>query len=446
MNETQLVPLACVQKEKGFVKHYQSEELVMIPKDYQEKSIELRGAWIATVGHVDLPSCESRENFQAAYIKALDEMVTYHMNAVFVQVRPMNDAYYESRLNPYSRYLCGGADGFVEGKNPGFDVMNFFIDETHNRGMEFHAWLNPYRVTSTHGINTADLTLEEKQALKEKELNKLHPTNFAKQNPDTLLMSADGQLIYDPGNPKAKKFILATIEEIIQNYKVDGIHFDDYFYPSSGIDTDLSDQKTYQLYGTGDNIEDFRRNSVTALVKDIKELVDSHNAKGNRVIFGISPFGMWRHRKNDERGSNSDGGEAYTKWYADTLLWVEKEYLHYIMPQLYWEFEHPVAKYADLADWWSKVMKGSKVLVYIGTPFYRFDGYKDTVDRYSTPNMIKYAQKDDVIQGHVLWHNKKLYSQENGELVQSQKILKSMWQHDVKIPKYDFEKKGSKYE
>jgi uncharacterized lipoprotein YddW (UPF0748 family) len=255
------------------------------------------------------------------------------------------------------------------------------------------------------------------------------------------LMSRDGQLIFNPGHPVAQQFIVDTIQEIIEHYPVDGIHFDDYFYPSSGIDTDISDQETYHQYGAGLSITDFRRASVTKLVKDIKVLIDRHNHKGNRVIFGISPFGMWRHVTNDPRGSNSDGSEAYTTWYADLVDWVEHEYLHYIMPQLYWEFEHSVARYADLCDWWSNLMKDSKVLLYLGTPLSRFDSYKATTDRSTAPNMIKYAQKDGVVKGHVIWHNKKLYASDNEELVASQQILKSMWKNKPLMPKYPFETK-----
>lgn len=441
MNNKLLVPLECVKKENGLVTYYQSDKVVMIPKTYEEKSVELRAAWIATVGHIDMPGCTDEVAFKQAYEKALDEMKQYNMNAVFMQVRPMNDAFYESKLNPYSRYLCGGVDGFVEGKKPSFDVMNYLIDEAKKRGMEFHAWLNPYRVSSTKRLSTLEMTLEEKKQLMKEDLDKLHPMNYAKQNPDTLLMSVDGQLIFDPGHPKAQTFILETIREIIENYKVDGIHFDDYFYPSSGIDSDFSDKETYAKFGNGLVIEDFRRKSITTLIKNIKEMVDEHNNSGNRVIFGISPFGMWRHKKNDVRGSNSAGSEAYTTWYADLVEWVEHEYLHYIMPQLYWEFEHSVARYADLCDWWSNLMKDSNVLLYIGTPLSRFDSYKDTVNRNSAPNMLKYAQKDGVVKGHVIWHNKKLYATDNEELVESQKILKQMWAHPVAMPKYPFEMK-----
>jgi uncharacterized lipoprotein YddW (UPF0748 family) len=441
MKERKLVTLECVKKELGYVKYYKSEELVMIPEVYEEPKVELRGAWIATVGHIDVPGCTDVGVFKKAYETALDAMQEYQMNAVFMQIRPMNDAFYESKLNPYSRYLCGGVDGFVEGKKPDFDVLNYMIYEAKKRGMEFHAWLNPYRVSSTKRLSTLEMTLAEKHHLMNEDLGKLHPTNFAKQNPETLLMSLDGQLIYNPGHPIAQKFIVDTIQEIIEHYQVDGIHFDDYFYPSSGIDADISDKATYELYGKGLSITDFRRASVTRLVKDIKSLVDHHNARGHRVIFGISPFGMWRHKKNDARGSNSDGSEAYTTWYADLVDWVEKEYLHYIMPQLYWEFEHSVARYADLCDWWSNLMKDSKVLLYLGTPLSRFDSYKDTTDRNTAPNMIKYAQKDGVVKGHVIWHNKKLYATDNEELVASQRILKDMWKHKPLMPTYPFEKK-----
>ncbi len=299
---------------------------------------EMRAAWIATVWNLDWPNTTNNPNKQKQeFISLIDTLKSAGMNSVIVQVRPKSDALYKSNINPWSEFLTG-----TQGKDPGYDPLQFMIEETHKRGMEFHAWFNPYRLTT---------------AKEGTDLNKLSPDNPARKNPSWVV--SDGtNLFYDPGNPAVRKYLVDTVNEVVRNYDIDGVHFDDYFYKGS-----FNDDNSYKLYGNGMKKDDWRRNNVNILVKEVHQNIKSIKAN---VEFGISPFAIWKNKKNDPNGSNTNGKESYYSDYADSIAWVKNGWIDYIAPQVYWEIGHPLADYATLVEWWSKQVSGTNVKLYIG--------------------------------------------------------------------------------
>lgn len=301
---------------------------------------EMRAVWVSTIYNIDYPSTASKNNEdmqKREYIELLDELMEVGINTVFVQVRPKSDALYESDINPWSDILTG-----TQGKDPGYDPMEFMIEETHKRGMEFHAWLNPYRVT-TSGTD----------------VNALASTHPARLNPE-MVIPYNNKLYYNPELDEVKAHINDTVEEIITNYDVDGIHFDDYFYPSN-----------YPL-PAGESkdgpVADARRQHINEMIKGVYSTIKSVD---KNVEFGVSPIGIWKNKKSDVNGSNTDGGEGYYTVFADAKAWIDGGYIDYIMPQIYWQIGHAKADYKTLVEWWSKQVEGTKVDLYIGQGIYK---------------------------------------------------------------------------
>ncbi|SEG90799.1 Uncharacterized lipoprotein YddW, UPF0748 family [Nonomuraea solani] len=312
---------------------------------------ELRGIWIATTQNIDWPSKAglSPERQKADYVKILDSAAKRNFNAVFLQVRPASDALYKSSLEPWSQYLTGTA-----GKDPGWDPLPFLTDEAHKRGMEFHAWFNPYR--ASYGDSTAKLPAS-------------HP---ARRHPDWTVKFG-GRLYYNPGLPAVREHVVKVISDVVDRYDIDGVHFDDYFYPYPVAGAKFDDTAAFQKYGKGKKLADWRRGNVNTLVSEVDEAV--HEAK-NHVKFGISPFGIWRNKSNDPAGSDTSGMSAYDSIYADARAWIKAGTVDYVLPQLYWPRGHKLADYNTLVRWWSGAVEGSDVQLYIGEGLYRV-GAKD---------------------------------------------------------------------
>lgn len=302
---------------------------------------EMRGVWISTIYCIDYPSVKSNaEKQKQEFIVKLEETKKMGLNTVAVQVRPKADAFYESDINPWSEILTG-----VQGKNPGFDPMTFMIEETHKRGMEFHAWLNPYRITT-----------------KGTDLNVLVENHPARVHPEWVLSYNDA-LYYNPGVPEVKQHIADTVKEIVERYDVDAIQFDDYFYPSN-----------YPL-NPGETRDGAQANQRRQHINDMIEKVSQtiQNTKPS-VKFGVSPSGIWKNSTSDPSGSDTKGYEGYYSVYADVRTWIANEWVDYIVPQIYWETGNKLADYETLVKWWSKEVQGTNVKLYIGQAT-----YKDTV-------------------------------------------------------------------
>ncbi|MEG2789704.1 MAG: family 10 glycosylhydrolase [Romboutsia sp.] len=302
---------------------------------------EMRAAWISTVFNIDWPKTKNNQTKQKQeYIDLLDKLKNVGINTVVVQVRPKSDAIYASSINPWSEYLTG-----TQGKNPGYDPLPFLIDEAHKRGMEFHAWFNPYRIT-TSGVDTSVLA----------------PNNPARLNPNWVLSNGKS-LIYNPGLPEVRDYIVKSVAEVVKNYNIDGVHFDDYFYISG-----INDDNAYNKYGLGINRDDWRRENVNTLLRDVKSSIKS--IKPN-VEFGVSPSGIWRNKSSDITGSDTNGKQSYSSDYADTRTWIKQGLVDYITPQVYWPIGYKAADYSKLIPWWANEVRGSNVDLYIGQGVYK---------------------------------------------------------------------------
>ncbi|MEV0148986.1 MULTISPECIES: family 10 glycosylhydrolase [unclassified Nonomuraea] len=313
---------------------------------------QLRGLWIATVKNIDWPSRTglTPERQRAEYVKLLDGAVRLRFNAVFVQVRPASDALYRSAMEPWSQYLTGTA-----GKDPGWDPLPFLVEEAHKRGLEFHAWFNPYRV--------ADDT----------DLSKLPTSHPARRHPGWTV-TYDGRRYYNPGLPQVREHVVKVVTDVTRRYDVDGIHFDDYFYPYPGSGGTFDDKAAFAKYGKGQSLADWRRQNVNTLVAEVDAAV--HATKGY-VKFGISPFGIWRNKAQDPAGSDTTGMSAYDSIYADARAWIKAGTVDYVLPQLYWPRGFKAADYKVLAPWWARQVKGTGVDLYIGQAVYRVGARDD---------------------------------------------------------------------
>lgn len=313
---------------------------------------ELRGMWVATVLNIDYPSkaVTDPEILKSEAVRVLDSAQSMGLNAVFLQVRPASDALYKSKYFPWSKYLTG-----KQGQAPAgdFDPLGFWVEEAHKRGLELHAWINPYRVT------------KKKASEPSYDFASLAATNPAKLHQDWVVKYSDGDLYYNPGLPEVRELIINGVLEIIQNYDVDGIHFDDYFYPGK----DFNDKATFAKYGAGyKNIDDWRRANVDTLISDLSKAI---KATSKDVSFGISPFGIWANKSSNALGSDTKGMQSYYDHYADTRKWVKDGLLDYIAPQLYWNIGYSLADYSKLAAWWKDTVSGSGVALYIGHAAYK---------------------------------------------------------------------------
>ena len=288
---------------------------------------EFRGAWIQAVNGQfrGIPT----EKLKQTLIDQLNSLQGAGINAIIFQVRPGADALYASQLEPWSRFLTG-----VQGQAPSpyWDPMQFMIDECHKRGMEFHAWINPYRVKTSL-----------KSELAANHLYNIHPEWFVTYN---------NQLYFDPALPESRRHICMVVADIVSRYDVDAIHMDDYFYPYPAKGVDFPDDASFARYGGGfTNRADWRRSNVNILIQKIHETI-----RGLKpwVKFGISPFGIYRNEKNDPLGSKTNGLQNYDDLYADVLLWARNGWVDYNIPQIYWQIGHPAADYETLVKWWAK--------------------------------------------------------------------------------------------
>ncbi|MER6949887.1 family 10 glycosylhydrolase [Nonomuraea sp. NPDC000554] len=312
---------------------------------------QLRGVWIATVQNTDWPSRTGLgvDKQKAEYGKLLDAAVARNFNAVYVQVRPAADAIYKSPYEPWSRFLTGTA-----GKDPGWDPLPFLISEAHRRGLEFHAWFNPYR--ASYDADVAKLPAN-------------HP---AREHPDWIVKYAD-RAYFNPGLPQVREHVIKVVKDVVKRYDVDGVHFDDYFYPYPSGNATFDDAAAFTKYGKGKKLAAWRRDNVNKLVAKVSEAV--HETKPY-VKFGISPFGIWRNKSDDPTGSDTSGMSAYDVIYADARAWIKAGTVDYVIPQLYWPRGFAAADYRALVAWWAGEVEGSGVDLYIGQALYRV-GAKD---------------------------------------------------------------------
>ena len=303
----------------------------------KEQRREFRAAWIATAKMIDYPSKKglTSEELKQEFIDIIEMHKANGINAIIFQVRPAADAFFKSNYEPWSEWLTGKQGQAPE---PYFDPLEFMIAETHKRDMQFHAWLNPFRAVAT--IDRADIT-----------------KNHITRTKPEWFFTYDINKYFDPGIPEVREYITEIVADIVKRYDVDGIHFDDYFYPYPKKDInnkfiDIPDNKTFNKYGTGyNNIQDWRRNNMDLFIELVSKRI---KVEKSWVIFGIGPGGIWRNKGLDPKGSNTRGFATYDWLYADVLKWLENSWIDYVAPQIYWNIGHKAADFAELVNWWDQ--------------------------------------------------------------------------------------------
>ena len=314
---------------------------------YVQRSTQMRGLWVTSAYNLDWPSSQglTPAQLRAEIDDILNRAANQGINAVFVQVRPKGDALYPSEIFPWSHLISG-----TQGTPPagGFDPLEYWVQQAHALGIEVHAWLNPFRAT----FPNQDIT---NPAL-------LYANHPARLNPG-LVIAYGRSLFFDPGNPAARQLIVDGAAELMRNYNLDGIHLDDYFYPSRNF----PDQATFARYGGGVGLHEWRRENINALIRDLQRV--THEGGGT---FGVSPFAIWMNESNNPLGSNTQGGiESYYNQYADTRRWVLEGWVDYIVPQIYWIEGNPAACFEIVLSWWEDLVRGTDVRLYVGMAPYR---------------------------------------------------------------------------
>ena len=352
---------------------------------------EFRGVWIATVDNIDWPSkgMTDVESQKAEFIRQLDMHQKNGMNAVVVQVRPAADAFYPSPYEPWSQWLTG-----VQGRAPSpfYDPLEFMIDEAHKRGMEFHAWCNPYRANFSIG-NTS-----------------IASNHITRVHPEWFLTYGDAKY-FDPANKQTQEFVVNVVRDIVQRYDIDAIHMDDYFYPYRIAGKEFPDESIYRRSGTNLSKADWRRSNVDSIIRKISNAIKKIKPY---CKFGISPFSVWRNKDMDKDGSESQAGQTnYDDLFADILLWLYKGWVDYVAPQLYLEIGHSKIAYEKMLDWWSKHSYGRHV--YIGHGIYRAnEKSKAWKNPDELPNQIKLLRSNPNVQGSIYFSSTTFNGNPNG--------------------------------
>jgi uncharacterized lipoprotein YddW (UPF0748 family) len=340
---------------------------------------EFRGAWIQCVNGQFKGI--GTETMQRTLTYQLNELQKDGCNAIIFQVRPECDALYESDLEPWSYYLTG-----VQGEkpNPYWDPLQWMIDECHRRGMELHAWINPYRAkTKSPHQNAANHVIVR------------HPE---------WTFDYDGLTLLNPAYKECRDYICDVVKDIVERYDVDGLHIDDYFYPYPVAGVEIPDEAQYRAAPNGmKNRDDWRRYNVNMFIQQVYETI---HATKPWVKFGVSPFGIYRNQKSDPNGSKTNGLQNYDQLYADVLLWDANGWMDYCVPQLYWEIGNKAADYDELIHWWNRHL--TRTPLYIGEDVERTVKYPDLTNKSQHQLAAKMALHAELprIQGTVLWYAK----------------------------------------
>ena len=337
---------------------------------------EFRGAWIQCVNNQF--NGIGRDKMQQTLTYQLEELQKTGINAILFQVRAEGDALYQSSLEPWSRYLTGQQGRMPE---PYWDPLQWMVEQCHQRGMELHAWINPFRA------KTAGTTA-------------MASNHYAAQHPERCF-NYDKLTIFDPGLPENRHYICHVASDIVRRYDVDGFHIDDYFYPYPVAGEVIRDDASYAAYGNGMNRDDWRRQNVNLFMK---ELYDSIHYAKPWVKFGVSPFGIYRNQKSDPNGSATNGLQNYDDLYADVLLWLREGWVDYNIPQVYWELGNKAADYETLVKWWGT--HATQRPLYIGQDVERTVKYKDSRDNGWHQVYQKYDLQRAYAQGSCQWYAK----------------------------------------
>ena len=374
-----------------------------------EPKREFRGVWLATVSNIDWPSKTNLtvDAQQKELIDLLDAHQQSGINAIIFQIRPAADAFYARSREPWSQWLTG-RQGLAP--NPLYDPLDMAIKEAHKRGMELHAWFNPYRATLGNNENL------------------LSPTHITRLRPEWFL-TYGGTKLFNPGLPEVREYIVKIVLNVVDNYDIDGVHMDDYFYPYRIQGQKIKDEDAFAKYGNGfTNIDDWRRNNVDLLIKMLADSIHKHKPY---IKFGISPFGIWKNNIRDPEGSDTHGGDSFYELYADTRKWIKNGWVDYINPQLYWPIGYGAADYAKLLNWWS--LNTFDRHLYIGHAAYRVNEIRNAGFKQPSqiPNQIKLLRKNPRVQGSVFFSSKSLL---NNPLGMTDSLTNNYYQYPALPP------------
>lgn len=392
--------------------HIQAQSLLFCDNSRAKVSGELRGVWVTTVRNNDFPSKKVHETsfnegiFKQEFKEVLVLCQKFKLNALFFQIRPEGDAFYPSGVNPWSEYLTG-VQGVAAGIGT-FDPLAYVIKETHAANMEFHAWLNPYRLSPWRNRTES----------KQEGLLTLSPHHYARRHPDWVY-HYNGQLYLDPGVPEVTEFMVATVVEVLEQYDVDAIHLDDFFYPYPYPDgdkmvvfADLSpDDETYLKYRVDANqsITAWREANINGLVYHLHKAINRYNyTHDKQVAFGISPFGIWASDKQAPGGSKTSPAQLSSlEEFVNTKLWIEAGWLDYVVPQVYWAFNDPLSPFDVVAQWWNDVVRGTKTKLYLGLGLYLYQEDQLWEDPEEIVRQIAFGRNLENVSGFVFFtfHN-----------------------------------------
>jgi len=359
-----------------------SAEKIVNEKASEAGITEFRAVWIATINNIDWPSKPNLtvEQQKSEFLKLLDTFQQFNLNVVILQVRAASDAFYESKTEPWSLFLTG-----KQGKSPApyYDPLAWAIEMCHQRGMELHAWFNPFRVRNL-GYYPLD------------------PNSFAAKHPQ-YVKEFDKKYFLDPGYPEVISHLVEVIAEVARNYEVDAILMDDYFYPYPVEGKRFADENSFARYGKqfypGD-LKGWRRENINHFIESLHDTLRNINPG---IKFGISPFGIWRNKSADPDGSvGLKGLSSYDDLYADVRKWLKSGWIDYVIPQLYWEKGNHFGDFSAMVQWWSENSFGKPL--YIGQALYKSTAEKNG---WSEPeeinNQINYLRSNDKVRGFAFY-------------------------------------------
>lgn len=409
-------------QSEEYVRFWHNNEVVELPT-YEFKKDDVRGVWVSNVANIDTPRGLAEKEYKEYLVNMIENIASYNMNTMIFQVRPNNDAYYPSKYNPWSRYITG-----EEGKDPGFDVLEFVINEAKKRGIKVHAWMNPYRVSSA--------SMDKIEKTKEEYLEELHELNWARKHPEHTVLDGANKIILAPSHPEVIEFVTKTIMEVVDNYDVEGVHIDDYFYPYAKIPEEL-EHEDYLKYRTSpeQSFDDFRRMNVDKMIKSIHDaLKNSFSKTGKKVLFGISPFAVYRTHSSiveggwDKGSYNSAGAlQCYSELYSDVYKWMEEKWIDYVVPQVYWPFERKDVTYHDTTDWWSKRCSETGTILYIGMGLYQMGSNDVWQNPDEIKNQLTFNCNYQNVKGSIFFTYRDLVKGQNPVKDKALDTIKELW-------------------
>lgn len=373
---------------------------------------EMRAVWIATVANTDFPTKKNLHPFQQQeeFSQLLEKHQAIGINAVIVQIRPSTDALYHSDKELWSEWLTGKQGNSPK---PFYDPLAFMIEEAHKRGMEFHAWFNPYRAIYD--------TTARKQMI--------HSEHITNKRPEWFIQYGKNKY-FNPALPQVRQYITDIIADVVSRYPIDAVHFDDYFYPYPIAGVAFDDAQSFEKYkGNFANVNDWRRNNVNLLIESISNKIKEIKPK---VKFGVSPFGIWRNQRDDVQGSQTTTGTtSYEHLYADIRLWLKNNWVDYVVPQVYFHHQFKPAPYPNLLNWWASNSFGKHL--YIGQAAYKIGSKTDTLWQNfgEMPAQLRLNRKYKEVQGSVFFSSKALT---NKSLPIADSLKKDFYQYPALVP------------